>query len=119
MPCHTHPLAGESLNPEEAEAAEKELEEMEQQLMDEQGLEMPRVPSAAGVAAAAGEAAAEQQQGAAAEAAAEEGEQGALEPALQELPSVPKSKVQLPGVAEGKAAAEEESAEPTRVLVAA
>ncbi len=109
--------AGESLNPEEAEAAEEELHQLEQQLLDEHVLEMPRVPSGKEAAASA----ARQEQPAApaagaAAAGAAEGEQQ-LEASLAELPSVPKTKVQPQQPVQAEAAAEQEE-EPERVLVA-
>lgn len=94
--------AGESMNPEEADAAAAELQELEQQLMDAQRLELPRVlevvvPPAAEAAALEAEAAAAaretQQQP---EAMAE----GAEAEALAELPSVPQTQVRLPAAAQ-------------------
>ena len=103
------------MNPEEAEAAAAELQELEQQLMDAQRLELPRVPEAAAAPAAVAaleaeaEAAAagkEQQQQPEAMAVAD-GDEAA---ALAELPSVPQTQVWLP------AAAQEE---PEREMMAA
>lgn len=117
--------AGESLNPEEAEAAEAELQQMEEELTAEQGLEMPRVPGKPLPAAAVPVAAAEhQQQEQQPQGAAEAGTKaaaGVAEEALAELPSVPTSKVQLPaGEDEAAAEAQEEAeAQAEQVLVAA
>lgn len=116
--CRTRTPVGESLKPEEAEAAEEELYQLEQQLLDEHVLEMPRVPSSKVAAASA----AQQEQPAATAAggatagAAEEGQQ--LEASLAELPSAPKTKVQPQQPVQVEAAAEQEE-EPERVLVAA
>ena len=108
--------AGESLNPEEADAAAAELQELEQQLMDAQRLELPRVPevvvppaaaeAALGAEAAATEKDMQQQQPEVMEVA-----EGAEAEALAELPSVPQTQVRL------QAAAQEE--EPEREMMAA
>lgn len=116
--CRGSLTAGESLNPEEAEAAEEELHQLEQQLLDEHVLEMPRVPSDKAAAAAA----ARQEQPAqdtAAAGAVQGGEQGGeqLEAALAELPSVPKTEVP-PARVEAAEAAAEEAREPERALMA-
>lgn len=83
-------------------------------------LEMPRVPSSKAAADVASKqeqpAAAAPAEGEAADAAGDGGRQ--LEAPLPELPSVPKTRVQLPPADEEKAGAEE-AQEPDRVLVAA
>jgi hypothetical protein len=104
-------LLGDSLRPEESQAAEDELAELEAQLLDSQGLEMPTAPSkaAAGAAAEAGAAAAA---GPAGKQGAEEAEAG-VESLLEQLPSVPSVPPRQPQTA-AEAGEEEE-----RVMLAA
>lgn len=88
---HAAPLcAGESLNPAEEEAAAAELQQLEAQLLDEQGMEMPKAPTAVARAEAAAAAAQEQPGGAVAAAVT-----SPEEVLLAQLPSVPKTPVQL------------------------
>lgn len=94
--------AGESLNPEQQEAAEAELEELEKQMLEEQRLEMPAVPGRPLPAAPA------------AEQEAQEAQQ-ATDEQLAQLPSVPSTKVE----AQPAAAAAEEGREREPALVAA
>ncbi|EFN56132.1 hypothetical protein CHLNCDRAFT_144767 [Chlorella variabilis] len=83
-------LLGESLNPAEEEAAAAELQQLEAQLLDEQGMEMPKAPTAVARAEAAAAAAQEQPGGAVAAAVT-----SPEEVLLAQLPSVPKTPVQL------------------------
>ncbi|PRW44891.1 aldehyde dehydrogenase [Chlorella sorokiniana] len=86
-------MLGESLNPEQQEAAEAELEELEKQMLEEQRLEMPAAPGRPLPAVPATEE--EEKAAAAAEATAAQ---------LAQLPSVPGTTVAAPTAA----AAEEE-----------
>jgi hypothetical protein len=111
-PCKPLHPSGESLNPEDAEAAEEELADLEAQLLDAQKLDMPQAPkdtvlpeAAAAVAAeeaapaltaeeaapAGGEQAVSALEGAA--AASEADALSAAEAMLSELPAVPTTTV--------------------------
>ena len=94
--------AGESLNLEQQEAAEAELEELDKQMLEEQRLEMPAVPGRPLPAAPATEQEAQQAQ-------------QATEEQLAQLPSVPSTTVE----AQPAAAAAEEGREREPALVAA
>ncbi|KAI7845086.1 hypothetical protein COHA_001451 [Chlorella ohadii] len=101
-------MLGESLNPEQQEAAEAELEELEKQMLEEQRLEMPAVPGRPLPAAPVEEKEAQQE---ATEATEEQ---------LAQLPSVPSTKVQaLPAAAAGEAEGPAAEREREAALVAA
>lgn len=91
-------MLGQSLNPEQQEAAEAELEELEKQMLEEQRLEMPAVPGRP-LPAAPGEE--QEEPAAAAEATAAQ---------LAQLPSVPSTKVEGPAAADKEAEREQEAA---------